>query len=94
VPSWQGRLLGRLQRFKRYPEEARFRREEGVAHATFTLDRDGRVLAAGIARTSGSASLDAEALALIRRADPLPPPPPEVPGGTVTLTVPLRFSLQ
>jgi periplasmic protein TonB len=94
VPTWQGQLLGRLQRHKRYPDLARSRREEGVVHLTFSLDREGRVLSAIIAKGSGSVELDAETLALVRRAEPLPPPPPEMPGNPVTLTVPVRFSLR
>lgn len=32
-------------------------------------------------------------MALIRRAEPLPPVPAEMPGATVTLTVPVTFAL-
>ncbi|MDB5413209.1 MAG: energy transducer TonB, partial [Rubritepida sp.] len=70
------------------------RREEGVVHLTFTMDREGHVLNARIARGSGYPELDAETLALARRADPLPVPPPEVAGNPLTLTVPVRFSLR
>ncbi len=94
VPAWQGQLLGRLQRFKRYPELARSRREEGVVHLTFAMDRGGRVVGASISKGSGFPELDAETLALVRRAEPLPAPPPEVPGDPLTLTVPVRFSLR
>lgn len=94
VPTWQGQLLGRLQRFKRYPDAARSRREEGVVHLAFTMDREGRVLAASVSKGSGFPELDAETLALVRRAEPLPPPPAEMPGNPVALTVPVRFSLQ
>lgn len=94
VPTWHGQLLGRLQRFKQYPEAARSRREEGVVHLTFSMDREGRVLAANVAKGSGFPELDAETLALVRRAEPLPPPPLEMQGNPLTLTVPVRFSLR
>lgn len=58
------------------------------------MDRAGHVLAVRLARSSGSASLDEEAQALVRRAEPLPPPPAELPGTTLTLDVPIRFTLQ
>ena len=38
--------------------------------------------------------LDEEALALLLRAQPFPPPPPEVPGEHVDLSVPIRFNLR
>ena len=93
-PGWQTALLGRLQQAKRYPDLARTRREEGVAYLTFTMDRAGRVLSARIARTSGWEALDAETLALVRRAEPLPVPPAEMPGATIVLTVPVSFTLR
>ncbi len=94
MPAWQGRLAGLLQRAKRYPESAREAGQEGAAAVTFTMDRAGRVLSVRLARSSGSQALDEEAVALVRRAEPLPAPPPELPGQTVTLTVPIRFSLR
>lgn len=86
--------MGRLQRFKRYPDTARSRGEQGVAYATFTMDRSGNVLSASIVRSSNSRLLDEEAVALIRRAAPLPPVPAAMTGSTVTLTVPVTFSLR
>ncbi len=62
--------------------------------ATFTMDRAGHVLAATLVHSSGSLALDEEAMALIRRAEPLPPVPAEMPGATVTLTVPVTFALR
>lgn len=94
VPNWQRELLGRLQRVKRYPEAAQDRSEQGVASIRFTIDRTGHVLSASLVRSSGSDTLDEEAMAMIHRADPLPPPPAEVGGSTVTLTVPVSFALQ
>ncbi len=94
VPAWQGRLIGQLQRAKRYPDAARGAGEEGAAIVSFTMDRAGQVLSVRLVRSSGSAALDQEALALVHRAEPLPPPPAQLPGQTLTLTVPIRFSLQ
>ena len=94
VPSWQGDLMGRLQRALRYPELSRYRREQGVALVTFTMDRSGRVLGARLARSSGSPELDGEATAVPLRASPLPAPPPELAGDPLALTVPIRFNLR
>lgn len=53
VPTWRGELIGRLQRAKRYPDSARSSGEQGVAMATFTMDRAGHVLAATLVHSSG-----------------------------------------
>jgi hypothetical protein len=42
---------------------------------------------------AGHVSLDREALALIERAQPLPPLPDEVPSSVIELVLPLRFQL-
>jgi protein TonB len=91
--NWAGLVLGRLEQFRQYPVAARAKRQEGVCYVRFTIDRKGHVLASSLDRTSGHASLDREAVALVRRADPLPAPPAEIDGETVTLSVPVEFFL-
>jgi protein TonB len=73
LSRWQQTLIARLDRFKRYPAQAH--RAEGVASLAFTIDRKGNVLSSQIATSSGSSVLDAEVVALVKRAAPFPPPP-------------------
>ncbi len=92
--SWQTSLVRQLQRYKRYPAEAQSRNEQGVVLLSFSLDRTGHVLAHSIARSSGYADLDNEVMAMIVRAEPLPPFPASMPQPRLDLTVPIRFSLR
>jgi protein TonB len=94
IPSWTTRIVALLERNKRYPPAAQARGEQGVAQVFFTLDRQGHVIDSRIARSSGAAALDEEALALLRRAQPFPAPPAELAGPQVNLTVPIRFNLR
>ncbi|MBP2311461.1 energy transducer TonB [Azospirillum soli] len=94
MPSWQGLVLGHLERHKRYPRAAQARRQQGVAHVRFTLDRQGRVLSARLEKTSGHESLDEETVAMVERASPLPPPPPEMAQDRIELVVPVQFFLR
>jgi protein TonB len=94
IASWRDLVLARLQQNKRYPAAAEARREEGVATLSFSLDRHGRVLARSITRSSGSAALDGEVLAMVQRAAPLPAFPPAMTQASVNLVVPIRFSLR
>ena len=94
VPTWKTQIVALLERNKRYPAAAQSRREQGVAQVFFSLDRQGRVINSRIARSSGANALDEEALALLRRAQPFPAPPRELPGERVDLTVPIRFNLR
>ena len=93
-PSWQTSLVQQLQSFKRYPASAQSRKEEGVVLLSFSLDRSGHVLAHSIARSSGHADLDNEVMAMIMRAEPLPPFPESMSQTQIDLTVPIRFSLR
>ncbi len=89
--NWQQLLQMHLEKRKRYPRRAQMRHQEGVPLVRFSMDRSGRVLSAELVRSSGVEVLDQEALALIKRAQPLPAPPGDIAGDTLTLTVPIEF---
>lgn len=91
--NWQAQLMAWLSRHKRYPRPAQEQRQQGTAYLRFSLDRGGRVLAARLERSSGFPLLDEEVLALVQRAQPLPPPPAEVAGDRFELVVPVAFSI-
>lgn len=93
-PSWQSLLVKHLQAFKNYPHEARERGEQGVVLLSFSIDRDGHVLRRHIVTGSGFADLDAEVLALVERAQPMPAFPASMAEDHLDLTVPIRFSLR
>jgi periplasmic protein TonB len=94
IASWQDLVMARLQQNKRYPSAAEARHEQGVATLNFIVDRNGRVTTRSIVRSSGSAALDEEVLAMVQRAQPLPAFPPGMPQHSINLTVPIRFSLK
>jgi len=60
----------------------------------FSVDRNGRVLAREIVRSSGHPELDKEVISMIERAQPLPPFPATMTEDKLDLTVPIRFSLK
>jgi len=91
--SYLGRVLAQLNRFKQYPRAARQARIEGVVMLHFVMAADGKVQSFEISKSSGRPVLDAEALALIQRAQPLPALPPDFPSRTLDAVVPIEFSL-
>ncbi|HSI42361.1 MAG TPA: TonB family protein [Xanthobacteraceae bacterium] len=92
--TWRSQLMAHLNRFKRYPGDARGRGEQGRPRVAFTIDRSGRVLAVRLVGGSGSSSLDGEAVAMVHRASPVPAPPADMAGGSFNFTVPVLFNMR
>jgi protein TonB len=90
VERWERSLIARVERFKRYPPQAEGR--FGIASIAFSIDRNGHLLSARIIKGSGSAILDEEALAMIRRAVPLPAPPADVADDRLSFVLPVRYA--
>ena len=93
-PSWINMLFSHLLRYRQYPSSAQSAHQEGVVTLNFTMDRNGRVLSRHVVRSSGYAALDAEALAMVERAQPLPAFPPNMPESARSFTAPIKFSLR
>jgi len=89
MPNWKSLVVAQIERHKRYPEEARG--DRGVVQVTFGVDRSGGVHHARVVAGSGSNTLDRDAIAWLVRSQPLPPPP-EMGGGMISITVPLRYN--
>lgn len=85
IASYASTLSAHLQRFKR-PAKGR-----GTAVVSFTVNRSGKVVTSRIARSSGSSAVDDEALAMISRAQPMPPFPAIVSQAEETFVQAIRF---
>ncbi|MGH8440946.1 MAG: energy transducer TonB, partial [Pseudomonas sp.] len=94
LPTWQSDLLRHLAKYKRYPENARRMRMEGINRLRFVVDGEGKILSYTLAGGSGSAALDRATLEMIRRAQPVPPPPKELlNNGSIEVIAPFVYSL-
>jgi len=89
--SYLAMLLRHLQAFRDYPYAARRSGQQGRVTVVVALQGDGAVSAASVETSSGHELLDRAALAMVRRASPFPPPPPQAPRH---LRFPIDFSLQ
>jgi periplasmic protein TonB len=87
--TWQKELMAHFDKHKRYPGERAVKSAEIVV--SFVLDRLGHVVSASVARSSGDAAFDQAALAMLRRADPVPQPPPLVADEGLNFTMPVIF---
>jgi periplasmic protein TonB len=94
IARWQSTLAAHLERFKRYPDKARARGDQGTATVAFTIDHDGRLVTSRIVQSSGSPTLDDETLAMLVRAQPLPKPPENVLDSELSFIVPVKFNIK
>ncbi|MGY3450482.1 protein TonB [Bradyrhizobium sp. USDA 4353] len=69
-----------IARFQYYPERAERERIQGTVGLVLTLQRNGAVTNVRVASSSGVALLDAAAVDMVKRAQPLPSIPVELPG--------------
>jgi TonB family protein len=90
--TWQKKLMAHLERFKRYPPTGVPR--SARIEVGFTLDRVGHVVSAEIRQGSGDPAFDQAALAMLRRADPVPPPPPLVADDGLNFTLPVVYRVK
>ncbi len=60
----------------------------------FALDRMGHVLSTNIVKGSGDTAFDEAALAMVRRSDPVPQPPPLVADEGLSFTLPVIFRVK
>jgi protein TonB len=87
--AYDARILGHLQRFKRYPPAAHG--AVGVVTVRFTLNRTGEVIKSEVTKSSGNSVLDHEAIDILRRANPFPPFPAAKSGSDDFYIAPIKF---
>src|SRR4051794_15237438 len=90
--TWTKQLVAHLDRHKRYPANRVQKTAEIVV--SFVLDRTGRVVSTGIVKGSGDAAFDEAALAMVRRSDPVPHPPPLVADEGLNFPLPVIFRVK
>ncbi|MDY0881573.1 energy transducer TonB [Dongia soli] len=73
--NWESQVSAHLISFKRSPRMRHHR--PMTAYIDVAIDRQGQILSRAVAQSSGDHRLDDAALALVDRANPLPPPPAE-----------------
>ena len=81
--------MAHLNRNKRYPAGAARRSVE--VSVAFSLDRLGHVVSASVKHSSGDKAFDDAALMMMKRADPVPTPPPALADEGLSFDVPVIF---
>jgi protein TonB len=94
LASYRQMVAAHLQRFKQYPPAAKAAGQQGTARVSFTLSRNGGVTSVSLGGSSGHAALDAETLAMVRRAQPFPAFPADVKQSSMPFSAPVAFYIR
>ena len=87
-------LIGTAKRYRLYPESAVERGWHGRVTVRLAFDAEGAVAAALVRRSSGHATLDEQALDMLRKAATLTPVPPALRSREFSVDVPVVFELR
>ncbi|TAL80989.1 MAG: energy transducer TonB [Beijerinckiaceae bacterium] len=87
--TWEKKLVVHLSRHKRYPSNERRRNIKVIVR--FTIDRMGHLLSAEVIGGDGDAAFNTAALGMLKRSDPVPPPPSSIADDGLTFALPVIF---
>jgi protein TonB len=90
--SWFAELSAHFEKHKRTPAVVKFKNVKVVVNVAF--DRMGHIVSSSIAESSGDAAYDEAALAMLRRSDPVPRPPPLIADEGLSYTLPVLFRVK
>jgi periplasmic protein TonB len=94
LASYRQMVAAHLQRFKQYPPAAKSAGQQGTSRVSFTLSRSGGVLSVSLGGSSGHSQLDAETLAMVRRAQPFPAFPADIKQSSMPFNAPVAFYIR
>lgn len=92
VSNYPGKVLAKLRRSLRGIPRSAISRARNDVQVSFVVSASGGVGSVRISRSSGSPELDSAALAVVRRAAPFPPIPPEAGRLSWQFTLPLGLA--
>jgi len=94
LESYSSLLANAIAKYKQYPKIAQMRGWQGTVIADLEIDSKGSVMSVKIKKSSTYEVLDNEALEMIKKASPFPPPPENLRGKNFNVLVPISFKLE
>jgi periplasmic protein TonB len=91
--EYEKKLIEWIRKYEKYPVKAFRRRMEGEGRIVVVVDRNGEVLQAEMAESTGKRLLDRGSLNTIKRAAPLPKMPDNLAGESYEFSVPIVYKL-
>ena len=86
---WVSEIVGRIE--DRKPMLNMSLKAPATVAVSFVVGRDGHLVSSEVAKSSGDAAVDQQAVAVLASAAPFPPMPAGLSDDSMSFTVPLRF---
>jgi periplasmic protein TonB len=86
--NWGRKISAYFELHKRYPDN---KNKSTTVKVSLVLNRRGNVVSVGVAESSGDAAFDEAAVSMIRRSDPVPPPPAALTDDQFNFSLDVKF---
>ncbi|QPF89111.1 TonB family protein [Bradyrhizobium commune] len=86
--EWGKRISAYFELHKRYPKD---KNKTTAVKLSLVLNRRGNVVSVDVTESSGDSVFDNEAIAMVRRSDPVPVPPAELTDDQFSFSLPVNF---
>jgi len=87
--KWGKKISAYFELHKKYPEN---KSKDTKVKVSLVLNRRGNVLSADVVESSGDPAFDDAAIAMIRRSDPVPPPPADLTEDQFAFSLDVKFN--
>jgi protein TonB len=87
--AWEKKVVAHFKKFLMFPDGVKVK--GAAVKLALEFDRMGHVVSVSVAEGSGLSAYDEAAMKMVRRADPVPKPPPLVADLGLTRTLPVTF---
>jgi periplasmic protein TonB len=87
--KWGSKISAYFELHKRYPQN---KSKATKVKVSLVLNRRGNVVSVGILESSGDPAFDDAAISMIRRSDPVPPPPAELTDDQFSFNLDVNFT--
>ncbi|MCB0328049.1 MAG: energy transducer TonB [Bdellovibrionales bacterium] len=94
VRSYESLIVGLIAKEKHYPERARRMGIEGTVGLSVRVSPDGELIESSVYQESKFSFFDREVLRMAKAAAPFPKAPPMLQGKSVTVRIPVQFTLR
>jgi TonB family protein len=86
--EWGKRISAYFELHKRYPKD---KSKTTTVKLSLVLNRRGNVVSVDVTESSGDPAFDNEAVAMVRRSDPVPTPPAGLTDDQFSFSLPVNF---